>query len=69
VIRATDNRIGSLMLVGHNPDMTSLFNSLCGFQTDNMPTCAVATIEFQGGWRDLAPNFGRLLDYKRPGDL
>ena len=69
VVHATNDEVRSLMLVGHNPDMTSFVNNLCGYQTDNMPTCAVATIEFDGEWSDVLPGRGRLVDYKIPREL
>jgi len=66
IINSTQPSIGSLMLVGHNPDMTSLFNYLCGNQTYNMPTCAIGIIRFDGNWDDVCKNSGKVLDYDFP---
>ena len=56
-----------IMLVGHNPDMTHMLNSLVGFTTDNMPTCAIATIGFkQTNWQEIDYGMGILLDYDYP---
>ena len=66
VIQKTPSEIQSLMLVGHNPDMTALLNLLCGYQTANMPTCAIATIQFKSGWSDVTRESGVLLDYDFP---
>ncbi len=66
IITQTSSGVNSLMLVGHNPDMTSLFNYLCGNQTYNMPTCAIATIGFDGDWDDVCKNSGKVLDYDYP---
>ena len=66
IINNTPASIGSLMLVGHNPDMTSLFNHLCGNQTYNMPTCAIGIIRFDGDWDDVSKNSGKVLEYDYP---
>jgi phosphohistidine phosphatase len=69
VLRETDDAVSNLMMVGHNPDMTSFVNSLCGYQTDNVPTCGLTTIEFDGRWAAVDTGDGRLLDYKIPREL
>lgn len=66
IIRNTEPALQSLMLVGHNPDMTSFLNSLCGFQTGNMPTCAIASIEFDCAWSEVTYDSGALLYYDFP---
>ncbi len=66
VISHSDPDVQSLMLVGHNPDMTSLFNYLCGNQTYNMPTCAIATIQFENGWSSVLKDSGMVIDYDFP---
>ena len=39
-------------LIGHNPGITDLCNFLSGDQLDNLPTCAVYTIDFHvDEWR------------------
>lgn len=66
IIQRTDDETESLMLVAHNPDMTSLMNALCGYQVDNMPTCAIATIEFDSSWNDVEFDSGKLVSYDYP---
>lgn len=46
LIGLTESNIGSLMLVGHNPGLTLLVNILGGGPLDNLPTCAVAALQF-----------------------
>lgn len=41
-IEAVNDICESILLVGHNNGITDFVNSLCGFVTDNMPTCAMA---------------------------
>ncbi|MGI9332635.1 MAG: SixA phosphatase family protein [Gammaproteobacteria bacterium] len=43
-----------LMLVGHNPGMTELYNRLVAQALDNMPTFAVAHLECGCTWNELA---------------
>ena len=66
LIQQTAPGVKSLMLVGHNPDMTSLLNSLCGFQVVNMPTCAIASIQFKQDWAEVSYERGFLFDYDFP---
>ncbi len=65
-INNTSSVVQSLMLVGHNPDMTSLLNKLCGYQTDNMPTCAIAKISFPKEWSEIDFNDGIIEHYDFP---
>lgn len=45
LIRQQDDKLDSVMLVGHNPALTDLFNELCeDAKLDNMPTCCVAEL-------------------------
>lgn len=58
-----------VMVIGHNPTMTLAADMYAGGGIDNMPTCAVAVIEFPKAdtWKDLGE--GKLLHFKRPKDL
>ncbi|MBT3206667.1 MAG: histidine phosphatase family protein [Gammaproteobacteria bacterium] len=66
IIRKTKSHYKSLMIVGHNPDMTSLLNKLCGYQTVNMPTCAIARIQFDMAWSEVIDHCGNLQSYDFP---
>ena len=66
IINSTEAEIESLMIVGHNPDMTSLMNKLCGFQSLNMPTCAIASIHFEQEWSDIQNYSVALFEYDYP---
>ena len=46
VIRETDDKIGSVMVFGHNPAVTGLVNLLSEKSLDNLPTCGVAEFRF-----------------------
>ena len=67
LLEDVDDRYQSVMLVGHNPDMTYCMNSLANTSVDNMPTCAIAVIGFDiGSWGDLSSSDGELLGYDFP---
>ena len=63
--------VGTLMVVGHNPGMTDLANTLADFRIDNMPTAGMLCAEFEvTSWADVDPAQARCawFDYpkKRP---
>jgi len=62
-----DDRYQNVMIVGHNPAMTSLLNLLGETPVDNMPTCAVAILTFDmTSWSELDDTNGELLLYDYP---
>lgn len=68
VIGSFDDAWGFVMLVGHNPGMTSLANALADGVTDNLPTCGMVDISLNlEQWHDIAPGCGtcRLYDYPK----
>ena len=68
IIHRLDPSLSSVMLVGHNPDITSLLNRLCGFQVSDMPTCAVATVKLNlnNDWLEAAYDTGKMIDFDYP---
>ncbi len=69
-IQRNDDHIDRLMMVGHNPVMTQLFRELTGEPLANMPTCAIAIIEFSmPSWGLVDTTPGRLLAYQTPKGL
>src|ERR1043166_7418135 len=53
VIRALDDKVGCVMLFGHNPEFTDLAHRLSSDIVD-MPTCAVAEFRFDTNrWSDV----------------
>ena len=45
-IAGLDDAIGSAILFGHNPGMTSLVANLYGLPIDNLPTCGLVHLQF-----------------------
>jgi phosphohistidine phosphatase len=77
-IRQTPDRIGTLILVGHNPGMADLVLSLADAgsapaaidsASSKFPTAALARLSFDGAWEALGPRTARLTHVLRPKDL
>jgi phosphohistidine phosphatase len=77
-IRASDDAVASLMLIGHNPGMHELALALVGEGAveerrqlaRKYPTAALASLEFAvDRWRRLTPGSGRLVRYILPKNL
>lgn len=74
-LRKAPDSVGTLMLVGHNPDMHHLAQHLAGFGdpkalravAEKFPTggCAILTFE-TGRWREVSPGQGHLVEFVRP---
>lgn len=54
-IHSTDNKVKTLMFVGHNPGLTQLINFYSDAQLDNLPTSAFCIIEFSdiNDWKEI----------------
>lgn len=67
VIKKMDNACHSLMLFGHNPIISDFADSLIDELPMEMPTCAIAGIEFKiNAWSDLKPKSGELFLFNYP---
>lgn len=62
-----DNDLSNVLLVGHNPALTELCNSLAGAAIENIPTCGYARIELPiDNWGELGSGTGYLVEYLTP---
>jgi phosphohistidine phosphatase len=67
VLENVDDHHRRVMMVGHNPTMTDLLNTLAGTDVWNMVTCAVAIIGFDmDSWSDVRQTDGELIGYGYP---
>jgi len=67
IIQGLDDAWQRVYLVGHNPDLTDLVNRLAGESIDNVPTCGVASIEFEvESWAHIMAGAGRLAFFDYP---
>jgi phosphohistidine phosphatase len=69
VARGFPDGAGCVMLVGHNPALESLLESLTGAR-EELPTCAVAEVRLEvERWTDLDAGCGRLVHLWHPRGL
>lgn len=67
IIRQTTNDVNHLMVVGHNPVITDLANSLSPDHIADMPTAAVVCLRFDcPGWDEIGQENAALLFYDFP---
>lgn len=59
-----------LLVVGHNPGLTDLYNHLLNTPVDNLPTLAVAPITLAAShWSAITPGCGRIDRLLRPKEI
>ena len=63
VIVAQDASINNLMIVGHNPGLTSLVNFVSPGLTDNLPTCGIVSVSMDTDSWDLYTPPKATVDY------
>lgn len=69
-IYGVDDHIDNLMLVGHNPGISSLASYLSNTDIDWMLTSAVAAIELNTTkWNEIPNAKSKLLFHKKPADF
>jgi len=71
VIRELGGAAAHLMIVGHNPGLTEFADAVSSERSvDNMPTCAVYTLEFDiKNWSSLELSTGVNADFDYPKNL
>jgi phosphohistidine phosphatase len=70
-LRSLTEDVSSVALIGHNPGVHDLAVSLTrqGRRLERYPTGALAVIQAEGTWADLAPGRGRLVSFVTPKEL
>ena len=68
LLRATDDQVAVLMLVGHNPELTDLANHLTPHAIDNVVTSGIVAVEFSAErWAEVGQRGqGQFLWYDYP---
>lgn len=57
-----DDNLNTVILIGHNPDITSMATYFSGEFFDNVPTCGIIGVQFNfDSWENIATNNGELL--------
>lgn len=70
IIKKQNDAKKSIMLFGHNPTITSVFNELCkDVFIDNVPTCGIVKINFNtNSWGKISGENSKLNFHKFPKD-
>lgn len=67
LIRKIPDTIDSLMIFGHNPELTESLNLLCGTTIQNIPTSGVTSMRlYDKSWKNIGPDSAELLFLERP---
>lgn len=67
MINEMDDKYNTIMLFGHNPDLSALTNFLCDFTDGNLPTCGMVCIDFDTDtWTNVGDEKGILRFYESP---
>lgn len=67
LLKQIPENIDSLLLFGHNPDMTSLASYFTGEYFENVPTCGIVGVEFDfENWEQIENTNGKLLFFDYP---
>jgi phosphohistidine phosphatase len=66
-LNEVDDAVESVMVIAHNPGLETLVMRLSGDgaairSAGKFPTCALATLKFDGGWADLVGGGAQLTD-------
>jgi phosphohistidine phosphatase len=73
-LRRIDDRVPSVLVIGHNPGLQELAMLLVPRHErrpieEKFPTAAIAWLRLSGPWSALRPSEGDLVVYRRPADL
>lgn len=68
LIKQTNAKIDTLLLFGHNPNLTWLTHFLCEESHINIPTCGIIIISFENmhSWDQLTEIDGKLTHFIHP---
>jgi phosphohistidine phosphatase len=69
LIQNINESISSILIVGHNPTMHSLAESLTEETLKKFPTCSLAEITSETSWKDLPLKKCKLKSFIKPKEL
>lgn len=62
ILQELDDAQETVCLVGHNPGLTDLINSICSAFLDNLPTCGVFCVGFEiSSWKEIGRHSGKCV--------
>lgn len=63
-LRSLDDDVSSVLICGHNPDLTYLLHQVVDPTTESMKKCDLACVSLPiGSWRELRLKVGSMTDY------
>lgn len=69
-INATPDAVQTLLICGHNPDISYFAEYLTSADIGSMKKCSLATIVFEGeSWAEISGKTGKLVKLLTPDDL
>ena len=69
LVNTLDESAAQVLMFGHNPGFTELAQLLAPVPFAEMPTCAIAVIDFDHAhWHEIVPGSGRLAEFLVPKD-
>lgn len=67
IIQNINDANETVFMVGHNPDITNLANSLCDYKLDNIPTSGIFCVEFDlDSWKNVNYSKGIFASFDFP---
>ncbi len=68
LIGKTDNKVNSLMIIGHNPTFNELANYFLKKPIDNIPTAGIVSLTFETeNWKDISSDNLKEKSFVYPG--
>jgi phosphohistidine phosphatase len=68
-IRNLEEDLSSILIIGHNPTMHLLLESLSDEGIKKFPTCSLAEINIENTWKDLSLKKCKLKSFIKPKEL
>ena len=66
LINSFDDDFQNILIVGHNPSLTDLVNYLSNKKIENIPTCGVVGLKYNGSWKNIRTGSSNLIFFEYP---
>ena len=67
LIQNLGSSITNAMLIGHNPEITSVASYLTNYPVSNIPTCGIFAVDFDiESWTEVSEGTGKLIFFDFP---
>jgi len=66
VLQALPDSVQTVFLIGHNPGLTEFAEYISGHGVDNIPTCGIFEVRFDGWWHTLARKSAEFVSFDYP---